>query len=101
MAATSQLPKIADLIGRIGGLSAKQRGMRIEAEDWNTLVDVLRKVLEIDRAQEESAQSSLEQRFAPRDHEHLGQTSVAWLDPSLQTTIGKGVGTSTRVVIAE
>ena len=49
---------MADLFERIDGLNdrltplaGKQRGMRIEAEEWNTLIDVLRGLLAIDRAQ--------------------------------------------------
>src|SRR5690242_15798860 len=102
MAATTQLAKIADLTERLAPLAGKQRGMPIEHDDWNALVDVLRGLLEIDHAQEDSAQSDLEQRFAPKSHDHLGQVTLAWLDPSLQSTVGDGGGggVATRTAIA-
>ena len=89
MAATTQLAKIADLTERLAPLAGKQRGMPIEHDDWNALVDVLRGLLEIDHAQEDSAQSDLEQRFALKEHDHLGQVTLAWLDPSLQSAVGE------------
>src|SRR5262249_42146199 len=101
MAATTQLSKIADLTERLGPLAGKQRGMPIETDEWNTIVDVLRGLLEIDHAQEDSAQSDLEQRFALKDHDHLGQVTLAWLDPSLQSSVGDGGGgVATRAAIA-
>ena len=101
MAATTQLPKIAEFVDRIGGLGAKQRGMRIEANDWNALVDVLKGVLEIERAQEDTTQSALDQRYALRDHEHLGQVTMAWLDPALQASLAQTTGSPARQSLAE
>src|SRR5437867_4954696 len=93
---TSQLQRIADLVQRAGTIAAKQRGMRIEAEDWNTIVDILLGVLQIDRLQEQSQAAQLEQRFALRDHEHLGEVNVAWLEPSLQSGLAGSNGVTTR-----
>src|SRR5262245_39926457 len=90
MASTAQLAKIVELVQRVGPLAPKQRGMPIEAEDWNALVDVLRGILSIDRVQEETTQASLDLRFAAKEHEHLGEVTVAWLDPELQARIGQG-----------
>ena len=102
MAATTQLSKISELADRVSTLGGKQRGMPIDAGDWNAVVDVLRGLLEIDRAQEDNSQSSLESRFALRDHDHLGQVTVAWLDPSLQMSLGAGGdGVATRSAIAD
>ena len=102
MPATSQLPKIADLVQRLTPLGGKQRGMPIEHDEWNTIVDVLRGMLEVDHAQEDSAQTNLEQRFALKDHDHLGQVTVAWLDPSLQPSLNAaGDGVTTRTAIAQ
>lgn len=99
---TNQLERIADLVTRAGAISRKQRGMRIEAEEWNTLVDILLGVLQIERLQEDSRQTQLEQRFSPRDHEHLGEVTLAWLDPDLQSRLGSGSGTvSTRTALAD
>ena len=88
MTVTNQLERIAGLVERLGPIAKKQRGMRIEAEQWNALVDVLLGVLQVDRAQEESTQVSLEQRFATKVHEHLGRIGITWLDTDLQTRLG-------------
>ncbi|HEX5414792.1 MAG TPA: hypothetical protein VFZ25_03940 [Chloroflexota bacterium] len=102
MPATNQVSKIADLVQRLEPLGAKQRGMPIEHDEWNAIVAVLQGVLEIDRAQEESAQSGLEQRFALKDHEHLGQVTVAWLDPTLQQALANGTtGVTPRIALAD
>jgi hypothetical protein len=99
--ATSQLQRIADLVQRAGTIAGKQRGMRIEADDWNTMVDIVLGVLQIDRLQEQSQAAQLEQRFALRDHEHLGEVNVAWLEPSLQTGLDGKSGVSTRQALAD
>ena len=60
MADASQLEKIAALVDRLEPLRAKRRGMPIEAEEWNALVDALQDVLEIDRAQERGVGAALD-----------------------------------------
>jgi hypothetical protein len=103
MASTTQLPRISSLVDRLAPLAKKQRGMRIEAEDWNTLVDVISGILEIDRAQEQAVSVKLEERFAPRTHDHTGQVTTAWLAPELQDLLGGGGSGSvlTRSALAE
>jgi hypothetical protein len=104
MAATTQLTRISGLAERLGVLASKQRGMRIEAEDWNTLVAVIGGILEVDRAQEQATAVKLEERFAPRTHDHLGQVTAAWLAPELQDRLGDGSGSgsvSTRTALVE
>src|SRR3954451_3844832 len=86
--ADTQFDKISSLSTRIAGLGNKSRGMPIEADDWNGIVAVLQGLLEIDRTQQDQQGASLAQNFAPRDHEHLGQVTMAWLDADLQTRIG-------------
>lgn len=93
--AAAQLEKIAALADKLAPVARKSRGMPIEADDWNALVGVLQGLLEIDRLQEEKQQAALEDNFAPRNHEHLGQVTVAWLDPDLQAKLGAGSGSNT------
>jgi hypothetical protein len=90
MAATDSLTRIGGLVERLTSLDQKQRGMPIEADDWNTVVDVLRGILELDRGQEESVGARLEESFARADHEHLGEVTRAWLDADLQAGSGSG-----------
>lgn len=102
MASTTQLERISGLVDKLDPISNKQRGMRIEAEQWNTLVEVLLGVLQLDRLQEQRTENLLEQRFATRDHEHLGQVSLAWLDSDLQARMGGGDNSiATRQLLAE
>lgn len=102
MAATNQLQRIASLVERLGPIAKKQRGMRIEAEEWNALVDVLLGVLQVDRAQEESTRTALEQRFATKVHDHLGEVGLSWLDADLQSRTGAQQGSiPTRTALAE
>ena len=96
------LEKIAQLTERIGPLSRKSRGMRIEAEEWNTLVETVRGILEIDRAQERGGTATLEENFSRRGHQHLGEVALDWLDPDLQERFATGGGSlSARSQIAQ
>jgi len=84
--ATNQLNRIALLVDKVTPVGNKQRGMRIEADDWNTLVDVALGILQLDRLQEQRSGNLLEERFALKDHEHLGEVSIAWLTPIRKTS---------------
>jgi len=102
MAAIRPLSRIADLVERLAPLNGKQRGMPIEHQEWNTLIDVVQGLLEIDRAREEGDRADLENRFALRSHEHLGQVNGAWLDADLQAGLGGGGGgPSVRAALAD
>jgi hypothetical protein len=90
MAAANQLDKIAGLAERLAPLAGKTRGMKIEADEWNTLVDALRGVLEIERVQENSVSLMLEEKYAQKGHQHLGEVSLNWLDAELQSQLGGG-----------
>jgi hypothetical protein len=92
MATVEQLERIARLSAALAPLTGKQRGMRIEADDWNTLVGAVKGILEVDRAQEEGASGSLADAYATRVHEHLGTVSVAWLASDLQARVGEAGG---------
>ena len=50
MPGTTQLTAISEMVDRIRRLAGKQRGMPIQADDWNALVDVLCGVLELQYA---------------------------------------------------
>ena len=93
MAGTGRLDRIAALTDLLAGVGGRQRGEPIEAEQWNTIVDVIQGVLEIDRAQENGLAQQLIDSFSPLQHEHLGQVSFAWLDADLQNRLVAGGGT--------
>jgi hypothetical protein len=102
MASSDRAVRIAALADKLAPLAGKTRGMRIEAEQWNALIDVLSSVLEIDRAQDEDESGLLDQQYARVDHQHLGQVSAAWLDPDLQARTGNGGSSvSTRQALAD
>ena len=98
---TSQFSRITALIERTGKLSGKVRGMRIEAEDWNALVDIVSGTLDVSRLREEGQQVQLEQQFAARDHDHLGEVSATWLDADLQRSAGSGAGSALGARLTE
>ena len=100
--AADNLERIAALIDRLGPLTGKTRGMRIEAGEWNSLVEILQGLLQVERAQEQMAQSQLEERFALKAHDHLGEVSAAWLDADLQARSGGADSSvSTRAALAD
>ena len=102
MAGSDRAERIAALADKLVPLAGKIRGMRIEAEQWNLLIDVLSSVLAIDRSQDEDESALLDQRYARVDHEHLGQVSAAWLDADLQARTADGGGSlSTRQALAD
>ena len=102
MATNSQLEKIAALVDQLGPLGNKQTGMPIEANEWNSIIGVLQGILEVSRAQEDDANSSFDQRFAPLVHDHLGQVSLAWLDADLQQRLSDaGASVPTRSLLTD
>lgn len=102
MASTSRLDDIAVASDQLSTLGDRQRGEAIEAAAWNALVDVLKKVLEIDRGQETSVAQSLIDSFASLTHEHLGAVTLSWLDPDVQVRIsGDGGSISLRSALAD
>lgn len=100
MANTSTLEQIADLVQQVTPLGGKRRGMPIEAEDWNTVVNVLTEILGIDRLQESGGSQALESRFAAVHHEHVGDVASDWLAADLQSSFG-GLGVEARRSLAE
>lgn len=101
MAAVPQLERIAALVERLGPLGSKQRGMLIEADDWNELVDVLESLLEIERAQERGTLGALEEGFARKNHKHIGEIGLESLDPELRSRIGEASSVSTRIALGD
>jgi hypothetical protein len=102
MAAASQLEQISKLVERLKPLLGKQRGMPIDADDWNLLVGSMIDALEIDRVQEQGGPAALDERFARREHEHPGQVTLDWLDAELQSRVATGGGSlGTRVALGE
>jgi hypothetical protein len=102
MATVNQLDRIGDLVDRLGPIAGKTRGMRIEAAEWNTLVDVVLGALRVERAQVETTAVTLQDRFAAVEHTHLGDVTEAWLDAALQSRLGDASGPiSARTAIAE
>jgi hypothetical protein len=97
----TQLERISALVDKLDPLSNKQRGMRIEAQEWNALVEVLAGTLQLARLQEQRTENILDQRFASKEHEHLGEVNLAWLDADLQARISGGDnGIATRQALA-
>ena len=100
---------ISTLLGRIDGLATqldplggKRRGMRIEADEWNALVDVVAGLIRIERDEEESLHAELADEFAPKAHQHVGEIGIDSLDSELQSRLAAdGGGVSTRIALAD
>jgi hypothetical protein len=101
MATAEQLEKIAKLADLLVPLARKQRGMPIEADDWNTLVTTMRGILDIDRVQEQTSRAALDEGYAPRVHEHLGTVDFAWLAADLQAELDKTGGATVATALGD
>jgi hypothetical protein len=99
---SSQLSSISGMVERIGPLAPKTRGMPIRAEDWNLLIGVLADLLSHERTQETTAEATLEARFAPRVHKHIGEIGMESLDADLLARLADGgVSLATRLALAD
>src|SRR6185436_5159146 len=96
MSETNQLERIKALAERLTPLADKQRGMRIEAEQWNTMVEVLRGILDIDRTQENVVTNVIREECAPKDHQHVGQAGLDWLDAETRARLTGAGGALSR-----
>src|SRR3954451_9147515 len=85
---------------RLLPLRGKHRGDPIQADDWNTVVQACLSILETVQNEEEAARARLEANFARRDHDHIGQVALSWLDADLQQRIGSAVDAAGRGVVA-
>lgn len=102
MATAAQLRRIAQFVDRVTPLGGKARGMRVESAEWNTLVDVILGLLQIDREQGVSIEAELESGYAAREHEHLGEVGVSWLDSELKDRLASGGdGVGVRATVAQ
>src|SRR5262249_28655549 len=63
MAATGSLGAFGDLLDRLGPIGGKQRGERIEAEQWNALVEVVKGLLTLEAQQEAGLESEFKDTF--------------------------------------
>src|SRR5690348_3588647 len=97
----NQLAQIAALTDVLTPLGGKVRGERIDAYDRNAIVNGLAGILGIDKNQEQVVSAGLDQNFARKDHEHIGQVTIDWLDPSLKATLADaGSSVSVRSAVA-
>src|SRR5688572_17220046 len=92
MSSTTRASQIATLSDQLRPIGRKARGMRLSAEDWNVIVGAIMAMLKIDREQDEDVGTRLDQAYARADHQHIGQVSLSWLDPELQSLVGAGGG---------
>lgn len=90
----------ATLSERLLPLRGKRRGDPIQADDWNTVVQACLSILEMVQNEAETARARLEANFARREHDHIGEVSLSWLDPEMQQRIGSAVDAAGRGVVA-
>lgn len=94
MSASNRSRQISALAEKLVPLGGKVRGMQLGADDWNAIVGALSDMLQLARSQDEEASQQLELGFAKADHDHLGEVSLAWLEPALQGQFGESGGGS-------
>ncbi|MEA2715767.1 MAG: hypothetical protein QOI99_84 [Actinomycetota bacterium] len=87
---------ITDVLKTLATLGGKRRGMTIEADEWNSLVGAVTRTLELVSAQA-ALSNALDQRFAPLDHDHVGQVTEEWLDSGVKARLS-GAGTVSDTV---
>lgn len=90
MTAASRAQQIAELAEQVAPLGNKARGMRLAADDWNQVVQILSALLRIDQQQDEDTGARLDEAYARKDHQHLGEVTLEWLDASLQSRLASG-----------
>ena len=90
MPSTSRAGQIAALSERVNALGGRARGMPLTADDWNAVVATLSAILKIDQEQDSDTGARLDEAYARIDHQHLGQVTLAWLDPDLQSQVAAG-----------
>lgn len=90
----------ATLSERLLPLRGKRRGDPIQADDWNTVVQACLSLLEMVQNEAETARARLEASYARREHEHIGEVSLSWLDPEMQQRIGSAVDAAGRGAVA-
>ncbi len=82
MARTDTLEILSGVIEKLDPIGKMTPGIPIKANDWNTLVDSLRKVATLVVAREKTTSEFLDERFAPVNHAHIGAASLDWFESS-------------------
>ena len=85
---------------RLLPLRTKRRGDPIQADDWNTVVQACLSILQMVQNEEEASRARLEANYARREHDHIGEVSLSWLDPELQQRLGSAVDAAGKNLVA-
>src|SRR3954451_15523211 len=98
MATPTQISNLGSLRDKLLPLAGKSRGMKIEAAEWNALVNVVGGMIAAEKQLEDSLQSELEAEFAPKQHGHVGEIGISALDPELQARLASNRGPGSGAV---
>jgi SMC interacting uncharacterized protein involved in chromosome segregation len=82
MARTDTLEILNGLIEKLDPVGQMTPGIPIKANDWNMIVDSVRKVATLVVAREKTTAEYLDDRFAPVNHNHNGQATLEWFEPA-------------------
>lgn len=91
---------ISQISERVRPLAGKQPTMPIAAHEWNVVIDTLLEVLRLEALQQQTANTLLEQKYALREHAHIGAVAFDWLNADLQSRIGAGVNAATQAAVS-
>lgn len=87
MAQSNTLDSIARIVDTLAPLGAAAPGGPLRSADWNTLVEAVLELARVARAREQSVESVLEARFAPREHAHEGMADMSWFDAATRARL--------------
>lgn len=85
--ATTTLDRIAQIVDTLAPLGATSPGAPLRSADWNTLVEAVLELARVARSREQSVESVLEARFAPREHTHEGLADMSWFDAATRARL--------------
>ena len=81
------LDKLARIVDGLAGLGEAGKGTPLRAADWNLLVGAVRDLAALVAAREQGTQDSLEARFAPNPHSHVGEADLTWFEPTTRALL--------------
>lgn len=87
MPTSDSLERVGRIVETLAPLGQLGPGSPLRSGDWNALVAGVLDLARLALARDEVAPEAFENRFALRDHLHLGQVDRSWFDPATAALI--------------
>ena len=91
MSRAESLELLNSLITGLAPLGDMTPGRPLRATEWNDLVGAIRTMANLAVARERTTDDYLDDRYAPIDHQHLGQIGLEWFEPSTRALLEQNV----------